>query len=126
MRKFSKSIVLLLCFLLAAAVLPGAASAAGGYGVWVNGVEVNQTNAEDVLEDGTVSYAPETETLTLNGANLTVSYGAGIIPAVIYADETVDKLTILAQNDNGVSADGTSGIFAMNCDRVRRVRQPAA
>ena len=114
MRKFSKSIVLLLCFLLAAAVLPGAASAAGGYGVRVNGVAVNQTNAEDVLEDGTVSYAPETETLTLNGANLTVSYGAGIIPAVIYADETVDKLTILAQNDNGVSADGTSGIFAMN------------
>lgn len=41
-----------------------------GYGVFVGGIEVNENNASDVLEDGTVSYDTATKTLTLNNANL--------------------------------------------------------
>ena len=41
-----------------------------GYSVFVGGIEVNENNASDVLEDGTVSYDTATKTLTLNNANL--------------------------------------------------------
>lgn len=41
-----------------------------GYGVFVGGIEVNENNASDVLEDGSVSYDTATKTLTLNNANL--------------------------------------------------------
>ena len=50
-----------------------------GYGIYIAGTEVNDTNLSDVLGDeGTVSYDPETKTLTLNNANIdggTDSYG---------------------------------------------------
>lgn len=41
------------------------------YGLFVGGVEVTSENAADVLGDGTVSYDPNTQTLKLNGANIT-------------------------------------------------------
>lgn len=41
------------------------------YGLFVGGVEVTSENAADVLGNGTVSYDPNTQTLTLNGANIT-------------------------------------------------------
>ena len=50
-----------------------------GYGIYIAGTEVNDTNLSDVLGDeGTVSYDPETKTLTLNNANIdggTDNYG---------------------------------------------------
>ena len=36
------------------------------YALWVNGVEVSEFNAADVLGDGTVKYDAQTHTLTLN------------------------------------------------------------
>ncbi len=41
------------------------------YGVYVAGTEVTSANAEDVLGNGKVSYNPATNTLTLNGAQIT-------------------------------------------------------
>lgn len=50
--------------LTAAFALP--ASAANSHNVWVNGVEItSDTNVNDVLGDGTVSYDSVTNTLTL-------------------------------------------------------------
>jgi hypothetical protein len=50
-----------------------------GYGIYIAGTEVNDTNLSDVLGDeGSVSYNPETRTLTLNNANIdggTDNYG---------------------------------------------------
>lgn len=40
------------------------------YDVWVAGTQVNENNAGNVLGDGTVSYDPDTQTLTLNNAKI--------------------------------------------------------
>lgn len=40
------------------------------YNVWVGGTQVTEENASDVLGDKTVSYDANTNTLTLNGLNL--------------------------------------------------------
>lgn len=40
------------------------------YDLWVSGVQVMDANAADILEDGTASYAPDTNTLTLSNAVL--------------------------------------------------------
>lgn len=54
----------------------GAAAAADEYDLWVNGVQVTSANAADVLgnadEGATVKYDAATNTLTLDGAELSV------------------------------------------------------
>ena len=40
------------------------------YDLYVGGVEVTAANKDDILNDGKVSYDPETKTLTLNGATI--------------------------------------------------------
>ena len=47
------------------------------YDLWVAGTQVKKTNQKDVLDDGTVSYDPNTHTLTLNNAYLTPDGAAG-------------------------------------------------
>ncbi len=42
------------------------------YNLWVAGKQVTETNQNDVLDDGTVSYDPNSKTLTLNNAHLTL------------------------------------------------------
>lgn len=64
------------------------------YDLWVAGKQVTETNQNDVLGDGTVSYDPDTHTLTLKDANLTLSGDAeeGISSCI---DSTLtDTLTI--------------------------------
>lgn len=96
-------------------VIPISTYAAGiNYGVWVDGVRVTDENADDVLEDGTVSYNAETETLTLNGANLTQVYNNGIHQAVIYANDTVSSFKINVEGQNTITANAVEGIYAMN------------
>lgn len=55
-------------------LLQDVARAAGEYQIWVGGVQVTSDNAGNVLaggnNDGKVSYDPDTNTLTLNGANI--------------------------------------------------------
>lgn len=45
--------------------------ASENYNLWVAGKQVTKTNHSNVLDDGTVSYDPNTHTLTLNNAHLT-------------------------------------------------------
>lgn len=68
--RFKKLISALTCMLLCICLLPATAFAAD-YGVAVNGVAITESNADNVLGDSTVSYDAATNTLTLNGANLT-------------------------------------------------------
>ena len=69
-KKIKRWLSTFLCMLLGVGLLPTVVLAAE-YGVTVNGLAVTESNAGDVLGDSTVSYDAATNTLTLNGANLT-------------------------------------------------------
>ncbi len=105
---------------LSVAILTQNAERSGSYGLWVNGTQVTNANAADVLGDSTVSYAPDTNVLTLNGANLTTAYESSdaFMPAVIYADFTFGPLKLNIQGTNTItvsrSSNEVSGIFAMD------------
>ena len=73
MKKRIFSILLTLALLLGTAVFTAipASAVVHNYGIYVGGIQVNEDNAADVLEDGTVSYDPATNTLTLNNATIT-------------------------------------------------------
>lgn len=65
------------------------------YDLWVAGTQVTKSNQSDVLGDGTVSYDPDTHTLTLKDANLTLGEDAEEgISSCIDSDLTDDMLTI--------------------------------
>ena len=65
------------------------------YALLVAGTQVTKTNQNDVLGDGTVSYDPDTHTLTLNNAHLTLGEDAEEgISSCIDSDLTDDMLTI--------------------------------
>jgi hypothetical protein len=48
------------------------------YNLYIAGIQVSSENQEDVLGDGTVSFDPETNTLTLINANITPAEDNGI------------------------------------------------
>ena len=54
------------------------------YNVWVGATQVNETNKDNVLGDGKVSYDPTTTTLTLNGLESVSGTNGG--DALIWAD----------------------------------------
>lgn len=69
------------------------------YDVYVHGVRVTSENADDVLEDGTVSYDAGTQTLALDGASIAVGDGA----YGIYAGQS---LTIALVGENSITLSG--------------------
>ena len=73
MKKRIFSTLLTLALPLSTAVFTAipASAVVHNYGIYVGGIQVNEDNAADVLEDGTVSYDPATNTLTLNNATIT-------------------------------------------------------
>ena len=81
------------------------------YDLWVAGKQVTKTNQSNVLGDGTVSYDPDTHTLTLNNAHLTLGEDAEEgISSCIDSDLTDDMLTITGKatlsNADGILTDG--------------------
>ena len=83
------------------------------YAVKVNGITVTSANASDILGDAdglgaTVSYDPDTNTLTLNNATLTVSEGFAAIHALI------PNLTIVLKGENQINGSGSTenGIYS--------------
>ena len=74
-------------------------TAAETYDLYIAGTRVTGDNADDVLGDGTVSYDPDTKTLTLNNANIE----AEDTPYGIYSKE---DLTVLLEGENTVSVSG--------------------
>lgn len=67
-----------LCFIfiltLILSAFPFTALGAESYGICVSGTEITDENYADVFGNGTVSFDPEAETLTLNGAGITAQY----------------------------------------------------
>lgn len=80
------------------------------YDLWVAGTQVKKTNQKDVLDDGTVAYDPDTHTLTLKQADLTLSGDAeeGIYCCI--QSELADMLTITGtatlSNADGILTEG--------------------
>lgn len=66
--------------------------ASENYNLWVAGTQVTKTNQSNVLDDGSVSYDPNTHTLTLNNANLTRSVDANFTYCI--DSKLTDVLTI--------------------------------
>ena len=71
------------------------------------GVDITTENYEDVLGDGTVSYDPTTNTLTLNNY---VYNGEGLggagVPCAITADTPIEGLTIVLVGTNSITVSG--------------------
>ena len=93
--------------------IPGATR----YPVYVQGVQITEDNAADVLGDGTVSYDDERKTLALNGADLTITEVNEITYSAIDCD--YGELTIELSGANyirpgeGISTDWyCNGIMA--------------
>lgn len=64
------------------------------YDLWVAGKQVTKTNQSNVLGDGTVSYDPDTHTLTLNNAHLTLGEDAEEGISSCIDSELAEELTI--------------------------------
>lgn len=84
------------------------------YWLYVNGRQVNENNANDVLGDGTVSYDDENGVLTLNGATITVGFTHHwSFQAGIYMD---GDLWIVLKGENSISLPDSQyssyGIYA--------------
>ncbi len=100
-----------------------AASAREDYPVWVADVQITSFNADNVLEgtenDGKVRYNPDTQTLTLDGANIT--YNSANRAAVIWTRNNATgrtDLTIELLNENKIISETT---YAGNDDAKSRV-----
>lgn len=73
------------------------------YDLWIKGIRVTALNANDVLEDGTVSFDIMTNTLTLNGAYINGRQMVGI-------DNKIDGLKIVLIGYNKVVSEMQEGI----------------
>ena len=72
------------------------------YGLSVAGVPVKSGNKDDVLDDGRVSYAPASKTLTLNSAQIDAGDQTGIL------NRDVSGLTIRLKGDNTITTSDHS------------------
>lgn len=77
------------------------AAPAQEYDLWISGVQVTSTNADDVLKDGTVSFDFESSTLTLKNANITGKhvnrFGASIF-------SNLENLVIKVEGNNTIDS----------------------
>lgn len=88
------------------------------YDLWVAGKQVTKTNQSNVLGDGTVSYDPDTHTLTLNNAHLTLGEDAEEgISSCIDSDLTDDMLTITGTASLS-DADGIMTVGPLTLDNA--------
>lgn len=78
------------------------------YDLWVAGKQVTKTNQSNVLGDGTVSYDPDTHTLTLNDADLTLDGAAGGYCCIDsqLAEELTITGTATLSNADGILTEG--------------------
>lgn len=93
------------------------------YDLWIGSTQVTSENADDILKDGTVSYDASSNTLTLNNLNLDTNSGASThtgysIASVIFADQSIDTLTVHVTGENNINVTQfgmiTAGIYAYN------------
>lgn len=100
MRK--RMLSLLLCAVMIAGLMPMSVSALEEYEYpYIAGTQITDATASDVLGDGTVSYDPEKNVLTLNNASITAENE----PYGIYAE---GSLLIELVGQNSVTSSGVS------------------
>lgn len=88
------------------------------YDLWVAGKQVTKTNQNDMLGNGTVAYDPDTHTLTLNNAHLTLGEDAEEgISSCIDSDLTDDMLTITGTASLS-DADGIMTVGPLTLDNA--------
>lgn len=111
MKKRVLSAILAMCMVLL--LLPMVALAVEDYNLWVGGVQVTDANKNNITggginsDPGTVSYDPDSKTLTLNNANITgKDVGSGgnygiYTPSADLTIELVGSNTVIAANISG-------------------------
>lgn len=105
--KKARGLVCLVALVLLACLLPATALAEGEYDLWVNGTQVTQQNAGDVLGNGTVAYNAATNTLTLNNAVINTAYTSdSYYTCGIYAKGNIN---IQLEGNNSITISG--GMF---------------
>ena len=108
MRK--KILSIFLTIFMVMAFFPIKSKAITNYGLWIGGVEITSENMSDVLGDGTCNFDPESNTITLNNANITGSHENSNMYLV--SSET-SPLTILLKGTNSLSG-AAYGIYSSN------------
>ncbi len=106
-------------------VIGAGSSTVTGYGLYVQGTQVTDTNKDDILGDGKVSFTPSSgtagtqgyvpATLTLDGATITHNPTS----PTLYSDDTAaisytdtDTLKIITTADSTVTAQSKVGIYS--------------
>ncbi len=88
-----------------------------GYNLYVDGIEANADNYADILGDGTASYDAESNTLTLNNANIVDSGalpGDSTATVGIYTEKMLN-LVLIGENfvSSAASPDVSVAVYAM-------------
>lgn len=87
--------------------------------VIVEGVQVTAENAADILGDGTAAYDPDTDTLTLKNANISVEKGTDGINYGIYAKGNLNIVlegtnTVICEDYYGIAISDPAGANSIN------------
>lgn len=106
MKKRLISVMLSLCVILM--LFPITAFAVEKYDLYIGSTRITSENAGDVLGDGTISYDPDTCTLTLNNAKLStgiLTYGN---ESKVLTIHVIGNCEINKASGNGISLQGNS------------------
>lgn len=85
-------------------VVIGAPVSVESYEIFIAGIQVTELNKDDILGDGTVSYDAETNTLTLNGADIEAE-GEGL-------STQIDEVIIKLEGENSIEVPEGYGIYS--------------
>lgn len=121
MKTMKKIVAVLMVIVMAAALAPTAFAALlpTSYDIWICDTQITEKNKDDVFNDGTISYDPETSTLTLNDAFIAASgmRNSGITVGNSYYP--VETLNIVLNGDSYIygkeSASNSSISAGIHC-----------
>ncbi|MGN0353293.1 MAG: hypothetical protein ACI4ES_16755 [Roseburia sp.] len=115
-KKKNKTTAKLLGFVMMAAMVAGmvlspltkmTVNAATNYAIYIGTTQIDSTNKNDVLGDGTVKYNSTTNTLYLKNANLSTA-SSMTNSAVLFVGATMDGLKIRLTGTSTITAGATS------------------
>ncbi len=106
MRKKILSIFLVIFMVMS--LFPTKSKAVTEYSLWVGGTRVTDDNKDDILGDSTCSFDPESNTLTLNNANITGGYSTHNIHV---NNENISDLKISLKGTNSLNGQ-SFGVYS--------------
>lgn len=123
MIKKGKTIILIIVMLLT--MLPTIVIAnVTNYNLWVNGIQVNSSNAADVLDNDSVHYDVSTNTLTLNNAEIDRFYtSSDHYTSGIYANGDIN-ITLIG--DNNITVSGGMIAAGIHANGVIKISGPGS